>query len=193
MGVRITLFAAEQKCIEANLLEYMGEAGDPYSFFDWLRVQSANAGSGIRELSDGNRRWWMCGVLDKVKVAWTMNKDEYTILRAIFAKILQGEICGTDDEYFRQTKPLLPAFLEQYTGADLRIGYLDSSDVELLITLLNELTQFKDYQFSRPQKRLGIAPDNDQDWDLWVKEVIVEILSIQELKYKQSCIVSFVG
>jgi hypothetical protein len=192
MGVRITLFAAELKSLAAHLHEYPDEVGNPCTFRNWLRAQSSSSTFDIRQISDGYRRWWFRPVLNKILDTWIFNKDEYDTASAIFDKILQGWDSGTNWENLYKSRPQLNSFLAPYSDSDLRIGFLDTNDIELLLTLFGELTRLEDYQFQRPEKTPGIVPDADE-WDDWVKGRIAEILSIQELNYQQPCVVSFIG
>lgn len=115
--------------------------------------------------------------MDNIRETWCFNKDEYERAREIFAQILQGRNCDIDSEYFIDRVSPPSAFLALYSDPDLRIGFLDSNNVVLLITLFSELVEVEDFKFERPEETQGIVPDADE-WDDWVKGRIAEILSI---------------
>lgn len=137
---------------------------------------------------------WVGSFLESLRrfSPWLLNRRDVKHAENLLSLMLRGWNCGTT---VSDASPLVSQALFPITprsDADLSFAVLSPSDFEFLRLFLNERLRDEDRRFVHPSGTTGIAPDGDDEWDAWVREVIEEIATTP-LNVLSPSLVSFLG
>ena len=181
MGVRFTLWAVDVERL-LDVLTANERAGARESSLLLQRALRRASGSPsarhvVRLLGDGHRRWWVGSLLESLRrpSPWLLNQGDVAHAEEMLSRMLRGWNCGAtvrdaSPSATRSASPVTPA-----SDADLRLAVLSPSDFEFLRLFLDERLRDDERRFVRPSGVVGVAPDRDDEWDAWVRQVLREI------------------
>lgn len=198
MGVRFTMWAVNpMRLLDMFTADEVSKAReDSLSLQSALRRASgASEAHGIVQLIlDGHRRWWVGSLLESLRKSspWLLSQRDVEHAEHLLSSILRGWNCGTTvraapPSLSRCSFPIVPK-----NDADLRSAVLSPSDFEFLRGFFDERLRDEDRRFVRPSGVIGIAPESDDAWDSWVREVL-RAISTTPLEIADPTLVSLLG
>jgi hypothetical protein len=138
------------------------------------------------------RRWWIGSFLDCVETATGATPEEYATIETLFQKILRGYNCGKDlsEQYYEVTDfdfPVIPT-----DDTDLWMGVWTDSEITFAIQFIRSLMQVHNPYFRKPPGSTGQAPQTDEQWNEWVRQMIKQLCQVETFKFDKLYIVSFI-
>jgi hypothetical protein len=108
----------------------------------------------------------------------------------ILKKILRGYECGTamPPSNWMPTQEDFSVVPGEASG----MGLWTENETRQVIQFIHAVMGSKPV-FKRPAGRIGIAVETDEEWNEWVHEMLKQLLAIEELRFEQLRIISFVG
>ncbi|MBK8258511.1 MAG: hypothetical protein IPK82_38360 [Polyangiaceae bacterium] len=197
MGVRFTLWAVDAERIldVLSASEVAAAREDSLQLQQILRRASDSPHSrGILQLLlDGHRRWWIGSFLESLRQSspWLQNNTDADHAEKLLSIMFAGLDCGTPIRPPPAPTPCAPFPITPRVDADLRFATLSVTDFSFLRLFFSEYLQNNGRRFSRPSGHIGIAPDDDVEWDAWVRQVIQEITA--PLEIRDPSLVSLLG
>lgn len=187
MGVRFTLWAVDAE----RILDMLSTSEVAAAREDSLQLQrilrrasdSPHSRGILQLLLDGHRRWWIGSFLESLRQSspWLQSNTDVDYAEELLSVTLAGLDCGTPIRRapaptHRAAFPITPR-----VDADLRFAALSATDFSFLRLFLSECLQNNGRRFMKPSGRIGIAPDGDDEWDAWVRQVIEDITAPLEI------------
>lgn len=181
MGVRFTFWAVDAPGLPDQLTagEISGVQENSLMLQRALRRvgDSSEALGVVQLLSAGHRRWWIGSLVESLRGSspCLLNQLDVEHAEDLLSFVLRGWNCGAtlrgwSPPAVRSSFPITPRHDE-----DLRLAVLSSSDFEFLRLFLSERLLDDNRRFVCPAGAVGIAPEGDDEWDAWVRQVIREI------------------
>ncbi len=186
-------FTANDPFLARPVRDHLREE-DSYALNSLLRALSSySPGDVVREITRGHRRWWIGSLLDYAENSAAVSQVDYERLVLLWQKVLRGHVCG---------KPVL---LCNFSTADFDFPVLPVDDVELWMGVWSEeeahfmvdcLHRIRAVppRFGKPPGKVGMAPENDEEWDEWVNEMLDALLRIEDaFQFERLAVVSFIS
>ncbi len=198
MGVRFTMWAVDaERLLDALTADEVSQAREdslPFQIALGRVSQSSNAHDIVQPLLDGHRRWWIGSFLESLRECspWTIRPSDVDYVESLLSSLLRGWNCGTAIRSEVDLPNCLSFPITPKCDVDFRFAVLSSSDFEFLRLFLIERLRDEDRRFVRPSGRVGIAPETDEEWDEWIRQVIREIAT-KPLEVPNPSLVSFIG
>lgn len=195
MGVRFTFFAVDpERLLDVLTADEVSRSREESFPLYWsLRRASKSAESRgiVQLLLDGQRRWWIGSLVESLRRSpWLLSQNDIEHTETLLSHLLRGLDCGTALRAASASHASLP--IVPTSEADLALAVLSAADFEFLRLFFEQRLRDKDRRFVRPSGNVGIAPETDDEWDAWVRQVIRTIATIP-LEFPNALLVSFIG
>jgi hypothetical protein len=193
MGVRITLFALDLPQFASFIERSTWECKSPWELEELLITLSKRPSDPIANLlTSGNRRWWIGSFLEYAETILGSNAPDYVFLASFFHTILQGYDCGKRLPKNLGCLPPVAFPFHLKEEPDLRMSVISGEDTARCSAIIRSI-MYDNTRFARPSSPIGVAPEEDEDWDAWVRQMLGQLLAAETVAFRNAGLVGFIG